>query len=61
MKNKEFKEMLAMLRRLMRLIDDYDYRPKETKEENPIQIPPKVYDEICKKIKQSHITLFGVS
>ena len=50
-----------MLRRLMRLIDDYDPRPKEVKEENPILIPPKVYDEICDKIKQSHITLFGIS
>ena len=61
MSNRDFKEMLRMLRRLMRLIDDYDPRPKEVKEENPILIPPRVYDEICDKIKQSHITLFGIS
>jgi len=61
MTNKDFKEMLKMLRRLMRLVDDYESTPEELREDNPIMIPPDVYDEICDKIKQSHITLFGLS
>ena len=61
MTNKDFKEMLKMLRRLMRLVDDYESTPEELWEDNPIMIPPDVYDEICDKIKQSHITLFGLS
>ena len=61
MTDRDFKEMLSMLRRLMSLIDEFDSRPVEVKEKNPILIPPKIYDEICKKIKQDHITLFGIS
>ena len=61
MTNKDFKEMLEMLRRLMKLVDDYESTPKDLREDNPIMIPPDVYDEICDSLKQKNITLFGVS
>ena len=61
MTDSEFKEMFAILERLVELIDKYECEVKEKGIEEPFLIPSDVYDEICDKIKQANITLFGVS
>ena len=61
MTNKEFKEMIAITRRLSELIKKYEANFAEDSEIQPIAVPEDVYDEICDRIKQSSITLFGVS
>jgi len=61
MTNKEFKEMLSTMHRLIELLDKFDSEFKENEGSKPFLIPPEIYDEICDRIKQSHITLFGVS
>jgi hypothetical protein len=61
MTDSEFKEMLAILERLVELIDKYECEVKERGAEEPFLIPSDVYDKICDKIKQANITLFGVS
>ena len=61
MTNKEFKEMLSTMHRLIELLDKFDSEFKERDGSEPFLIPSEIYDEICDRIKQSHITLFGVS
>ena len=61
MKNNDFQDMIIMLKRLIELIDEYDSYFSESDREKPLMIPPDIYDEICNKIKQSNITLFGIS
>ena len=61
MKNNDFKDMMIMLKRLVKLIDEYDSYISESGREKPLMIPPDIYDEICSKLKQSSITLFGIS
>ena len=61
MTNKDFKEMLEMLRRLMRIVDEFEAPEFEKNQPKAMMIPPEIYDEICDSLKQSHITLFGVS
>ena len=48
----------ALLERLEKLIAKHDELQEGDK---PFLIPADVYDEICDRIKQSSITLFGVS
>ena len=61
MKNNDFQDMIIMLKRLIELIDEYDSYFSESGREKPLMIPPDIYDEICSKLKQSSITLFGIS
>lgn len=61
MTNKEFQEMITITKRLSELIRKYESDFAEDSEKTPLTLPADVYDEICDKIKQSSITLFGVS
>ena len=61
MTNKDFKELLSMLRRLMRIVDEFEAPEFEKNEPKTMMIPPEIYDEICDSLKQKNITLFGVS
>ena len=61
MTNKDFKEMLEMLRRLMRIVDEFEAPEFEKNQPKAMMITPEIYDEICDSLKQKNITLFGVS
>ena len=58
MSDKDFEELVFLLERLEKLIAKHDELQEGDK---PFLIPADVYDEICDRIKQSSITLFGVS
>jgi hypothetical protein len=61
MTNKEFKEMIAITRRLSELIKKYEANFAEDSEIQPIAVPEDVYDEICDLLNDSYISLFGIS
>ena len=65
MNNKEFQEMLKVFNRLVELIEKFQGELTEEEEkviiETPLMIPPDIYDEICKTIKEKEILLFGIS
>tara|TARA_R100001594_G_scaffold22917_3_gene44544 strand:- start:767 stop:994 length:228 start_codon:yes stop_codon:yes gene_type:complete len=61
MTNNEFQELLSMLRRLMRIVDEFEAPEFEKNQPKAMMIPPEIYDEICDSLKQKNITLFGVS
>ena len=62
MNNKEFKELLVLYKKLKDMFDEYE-RDFEIEENGakPIFLPDSIYQEICKTIKQSEITLLGIS
>ena len=53
--------MMSILDRLTELINKYDSEFKDSDETKHLLIPPEIYDEICDRIKQTNITLFGVT
>ena len=61
MTNKEFKEMIAITRRLSELIKKYEADFAEEVDAPPISVPEDVYDEICDLLNDSYISLFGIS
>jgi hypothetical protein len=61
MTNKEFKEMIAITKRLSELIKKYEANFAEDSEIQPIAVPEDVYDEICDLLNDSYISLFGIS
>tara|TARA_Y100001938_G_C8064720_1_gene419516 strand:- start:757 stop:942 length:186 start_codon:yes stop_codon:yes gene_type:complete len=61
MTNKEFKEMIAITKRLSELIKKYEANFAEDSEIQPIEVPEDVYDEICDLLNDSYVSLFGIS
>ena len=63
MSDKEYQEMVRLYLRLRSLIKKYDEYFDHTtpKEDNPIIIPPDVYDDICDALGQDEIRLMGIS
>ena len=63
MSNKEYQEMIKIYLRLRHLIKKYDeyFDYTTLKEDNPIIIPPDVYDDICDELGQDEIKLMGIS
>ena len=68
MNDKEFQELLETCKRLVRLFKEFDLQVDgELQEthyitlENPLIIPPDLYEEICDAINQDYIDLFGIS
>ena len=61
MTNKDFKEMLEMLRRLMRIVDEFEAPEFDKNEPKAMMIPPEIYDEMCETLDQDFITLFGIT
>ena len=63
MKNKEFKELMLLYKKLRNMFEefeDYFINPEEDKL-TPIFLPDDIYQEICITIKQDEITLLGIS
>ena len=64
MSNKEFNEMIKLYLRLKHLLkkhdEYYDYASLK-KEDNPIMIPPDIYDDICDALGSNEIRLMGIS
>ena len=63
MSDKEYQEMVKLYLRLKYLIRKYDeYFDYTTKtEDEPIMIPPDVYDEICDALGEDKIILMGIT
>ena len=61
MTNKEFKEMIAITKRLSELIKKYEANFAEDSEIQPIEVPEDVYDEICLILDCECITFMGIS
>ena len=55
------KELLNFIKKKQYKIKKHITHEEYTEKAEPIMIPDDVYDEICDKIKQANITLFGVS
>ena len=64
MSNKEFNEMIKLYLRLKYLLkkhdEYYDYASLEDNDE-PIIIPPDIYDDICDELGSNEIRLMGIS
>ena len=63
MSDKEYQEMVKLYLRLKYLIRKYDeYFDYTTKtEDEPIMIPPDVYDDICNELGEDEILLMGIT
>ena len=65
MSNKEFNEMIKMFLKLKHLLkkhnEYYDNSSLEEEVENPIMIPPDVYDDICDELGTNEIKLMGIT
>ena len=68
MNDKDFQNLLRTCKRLVRLFKEFEMQFKNELEqgqpstlEEPLMIPPDLYDEICEAMDEDHINLFGVS
>ena len=68
MNDKDFQNRLRTCKRLVRLFKEFEMQfENELGEEHlltleePLMIPPDLYDEICDAMNEDHIDLFGVS
>ena len=68
MTDKEFKELLETCKGLVKMFKEFKVQFENELEEGhvltleePLIIPPDLYDEICDAIDEDHIDLFGVS
>ena len=68
MNDKDFQNLLRNCKRLVRLFKEFEMQFRNESEEGkpstleePLMIPPDLYDEICEAMDEDHINLFGVS
>ena len=68
MNDKDFQNLLRTCKRLVRLFKEFEAQFDNELEvwhlltlEEPLMIPPVLYDEICDAMDEDHIDLFGVS
>ena len=68
MNDKDFQNLLRTCKRLVRLFKEFEMQfETELGEEclltleEPLMIPPDLYDEICDAMNEDHIDLFGIS
>ena len=62
MEEKDFKEMIALLKRMNYLSRKYDKLfDVGFDEEQPVHIPEDIYDEICFIMKTKEILFLGIS
>ena len=63
MSDKEYQEMIKLYLRLKYLIKKYDehFDYGDKIEDEPIMIPPDVYDDICNELGEDEILLMGIT